>query len=444
MPDVPNDHEAEKSIVGCVVLQPAILDDLRLAPSDFFSKELGTLYAACIDLSIEQKPITGRTLADKAGADATFVFECEEGANPAEAPFWAERIVRARKRRQLLSAGNFAQKLAADADADPDEGMLRAEEMLASFSGQQQDQETVALTDAVGTVMERIDRYIADPDAIAGLSTGWAKFDRILDGLQKGTVASVYAKTGTYKSFFIQNIAWRLGRDGVPGAVFTTEMTQTQVTNRLLQLESGLNFRELRWHRELYAHRAHIAEAAEDLRLYPIWINDRSLLDVQYVRGYLSRLRRTHGIEWAFVDLANHVYSNRFKDNETKNEAFVVNQMKQSAKDLDIFIGYTAHTSKTDRRQLVEKTYLDPEDMKGSSSFSQDADACISLVLVVRNDLGTGYRPMTREERIAAQCTSEPMLVMASITKNRFGIQDDIIFKVDPQKGGLMTVEADR
>ena len=443
MTEQPEDYEAERRIIGCVILHSEIINDLTLRPEDFFTKELGSLYAAACDLSIEQKPITSRTLSERAGADRTFVYECVEGANATEATFWAERIILARKRRQLLSVASFATRLAGQHDADPDDAMLRTEEMLASFADKREDNESILVTDAVDQVMERIGRYITDPDAISGLPTGWSRFDRLLDGLQPGAVTSVYAKTGMFKSFFAQNIAWRLGRYGAPGAFFSTEMTNNQVMERLLQLESGLNFRDLRYRHELYQWHGAIATAAEELRDLPIWINDRSLLDVQYVRGYLSRLKRTHGTEWAILDLVNHVYSSRFKDNETKNEAFVMQQLKQTAKDLGIHIIVTAHVAKGGRYD-APKSYIDPDDIKGSSAYSQDADTTISLMLVMHNEDGFGFRPMSREERMAAQRAGEPMLVMASVTKNRAGLIEDILFQMDMSKGGKMIVEVDK
>ncbi len=181
MPDLPVDLESEKRLIGCVVLAPTLLDDLALRPEDFHSKDLGALFAAALDLSIEQKPITSRTLADKAAIEVSLIHECVEGADSAEASFWADRVVRARKRRQLFHAGEFATRLSTDGSTDPDEATLRTEELLSSLGRQESD--AVPLTDAVDAVMERIHRYIENPNLIAGLTTGWQRFDRLLDGL---------------------------------------------------------------------------------------------------------------------------------------------------------------------------------------------------------------------------------------------------------------------
>jgi len=243
---------------------------------------------------------------------------------------------------------------------------------------------------------------------------------------------------------FVQNIAWRLGRQGSPGAMFTTEMGNTSVGERLLQLEVGLNFRQLRWEREMWRYQAEIHEAAVDLARYPIWRNDRSVLDVAFVRGFLSRLKRTHGIEWAIIDLINHVHSSRFgKDNETKNEAFVVQQVKQMAKDLDIHILYTAHVAKPDRRQYgPQKPYIDTDDMKGTSALSQDADAAISLMVVERSEDYSRWVPLDRQGRVAVENSGQPVNVLAAITKNRGGEMADLAFQVDLAAGCRMAPEA--
>jgi replicative DNA helicase len=338
--------------------------------------------------------------------------------------------------------GQAATSAAMSDPADADAAVMRIESMLAAEGDTQG--EALDMTAGMAAVVERVDHYIAHPDAIAGLETGWRKFDRVLDGLQKGATTAVYAKTGSYKSIFAQNIAWLLGRQGIAGAMFTTEMGNTQVGERLLQLEAGLNFRQLRYNRDMWRHQAAIHEAAQDLSWYPIWRNDRSILDVAFIRGFLSRLKRTHGIEWAIVDLINHVHSTRFgKDNETKNEAFVVQQLKQVAKDLDIHVLYTAHVSKPGRDYGgPRKPYIEADDIKGSSALSQDADVAISLMPVERNEDFTRWVPLDRQGRVQAENSGQPVNVLAAVTKHRNGSLADIAFQVDLAAGCRMNPEA--
>ena len=440
----PADIDAERLVVGSILVQPSLLDGLmaKLKPEDFSYAQYAQVYAAAIDLLVDEQPVSAATVARKLGVQQADIVGAMQGADPGECDFMAERIVKMRKLRSLLLVGEEATKAALSDPADADAAILRVESMLARQGDVQS--EAIDMTAGMASVVERIDRYIAEPDAIAGLETGWKRLDRVLDGLQKGAVTAVYAKTGQYKSLMVQNVAWRLGRQGIPGAMFTTEMGNTSVGERLLQLEVGLNFRQLRWEREMWRHQAEIHEAAVDLARYPIWRNDRSVLDVAFVRGFLSRLKRTHGIEWAIIDLINHVHSSRFgKDNETKNEAFVVQQVKQMAKDLDIHILYTAHVAKPDRRQYgPQKPYIDTDDMKGSSALSQDADAAISLMVVERSEDYSRWVPLDRQGRVAVENSGLPVSVLAAITKNRGGEMADLAFQVDLARGCRMNPES--
>ena len=437
----PADQEAEKKLVGALVAQPSLVDDLmaRLRPEDFYYPNYAALYAGAIDLVVLGQPLSAATLARQAKVGQAEVVACLEGADPEEAEFWAARIIKTRKLRALLLVGEAAVLAATSDPADADAAALRIEGMLAAEG--EAVAEATDMPTAAALVRARISRYIHEPDAIVGLETGWTYLDRVLDGIQRGTVTSVYAKTGQFKSMFCQNIMWRLGRQGIPGAAFTTEMTVAQVTERLVQLEAGLNFRELRYQREMFRYEKQIMEAAADIENYPIWINDRSLLDIGFIKGFLARLKRSQGIAYAVVDLVDHVVSTRYKDSETKNEQFVAQQLKQIAKELDIGIIQTTHVAKPDRKAIAH-AWIDPDEMKGSSSKSQDADAAISLVLVKHGEMG-GWEAMTRDERMGALRTGEPLYLMAAITKNRSGEMADIPFIVNINEGARMMPSLD-
>ena len=411
----------------------------KLKTEDFATPAYREMYAAILDLIIEDMPVSAATVARQCKVKQADIAACMEGADGSEAEYWADRIVRLRKLRSLQKVGEAAIKAAQSDPPDADEAIIRIEEMLAS-QGSAEDHATVGMDAGVDAALERIRRYIKDPDQLAGLATGWHKLDRILDGLRPGAVTSVYAKTGQFKSMFVQNVAWRLAHEGIAGAMFTTEMSRDQVMERFIQLESGRNFRRLKWDRVLFRHAEVIESAAADFRHYPIWLNDRSVLDVAFIRGFLARLKRAHGIEWAIVDLVNHVHSTRFRDSETKNEAFTMQQLKETAKDLGIHIIVTAHVSKPDRMMRGEaKTYIDPDDIKGSSAYSQDVDAAISLMLIHRIGILDPYLPMTREERIKAADAGELLMMQASITKNRYGAEANVMFGIDLNAGGRMS-----
>lgn len=420
-------------------------------PEDFFHGETRTVFGAMCDLAIEGKPISSATVAQQSGISGLSAWM--QGALPEEADYWADEIVSLRRRRSLLAAGEEAVRLAILDGEDVDAAFNKVEQLLiVGASGA--DASVSPMGDQVAPLLARIDRFINDPESVAGVPTSWQALDRYLDGLQAGGVTAVYAPTSQYKSFFVQNIGWRLACNGVPGLWFTTEMPHIQVLERLVQLESGLNLRQLRWERSLGSHLQEINNAAEMVREIPIWICDRSSMDIAFMRAAAARLKRTQDIKYVIVDLADHVYSMRFRENDVKNESFVHQQLKEIAKTNNVHVIATSHIRKPFNAggKKDMRTYIDLDDMKGSASKSQDADAAISI-MVVKDDstcaaLG-GYCqcvpkhrfkwiPMEYEERSALEMKFGQIPLMISIMKNRHGPRGSVPFILDLARGGQM------
>jgi replicative DNA helicase len=255
-------------------------------------------------------------------------------------------------------------------------------------------------------------------------------------------VTIVYARTSSYKSFFVMNIGWRLSRDGVPGLWFNTEMPHHETMTRLIQLEAGLNYRETRYRRELHANEALIRDAAAAVSQYPIWFNDRSALDISFIRGAVTRMKKQRNIKYVVVDLLDHVYSDKFRDNEVKNVAYVVQQMKEMAKREEVHVILTTHVRKP-AWNAPQKPYIDLEEMKDSGAKYQDVDTAISL-MVVKFDVDKGrYLPMSYEEIVEERQMARKHIVYVATTKNRNGDLGGTPFLVDLERGGLMRPEAE-
>lgn len=447
MAEPPSDFEAEKKVIGALLLRPDAVGDIMadLSWQDFYHKPYALLYAAMCDLVIENQPVTTSTLARKTasldiGGPAT-IPSCLEGVLPEEAPFWASRIVAMRKRRSLLTAGEKAVALA-QSEEDPDASLAKVEELLATAESRGND--TIDMSAGVDLFLQRVERYLAEPDGLAGLATGWDDLDRHLDGLRPGAITIVYARTSSYKSMFVGNIGWRLARDGVPGMWFTTESPHAEVMERLIQLEAGCNLRELRYRHELFTRWEDIRLAAEDVRQYPIWVCDRSAMELGFVRGAVNHMRRKRQIQYVIVDLVDHVLSSRFRDNDVKNAGYVIQQMKEMAKRESLHVILTTHIRKPDRMLPSSKPYIDLEEMKDTSAKAQDSDAAISLMVVKHDPLDGGdYIPMTREEMIEERRSTGRHLLYAAVTKNRHGDLTNIPLVVDLNSGGYIYAEHD-
>ena len=111
---------------------------------------------------------------------------------------------------------------------------------------------------------------------------------------------------------------------------------------------------------------------------------------------------------------------------------------KEMAKREELHVVETTHVKKADRFVLgANRPYIDPEEVKGSTSKIQDADASISLMVVKETD--TGYAPMERDEIVRQRHEEGQHLIYAAVTKNRHGEQGNVLFNVDLTRGGIMS-----
>lgn len=440
MLEPPADLEAEKRLVGTILIAPESLAATmgRVSYGDFFYKPFAAIYAAASDLFIENQPITAATiyrrLADqKVVSGQAEIAACMEGASLDEADFWINRVLTQRKRRRLLEAGEEAQKLALG-DKDPDTAFARVQEML--VAGQDaQDSGTHDMGDAFDTLRARYNRYVDDPTALEGIPTGFEKFDRIIDGAAPGRVTTIFSETGSYKTTFIANVAWRLARQGYPGFWFTTESPAHEAMQKLVQLELAQSARDARQNREMYKFMAAMDQAEEDFRRYPLWINDRSVLDLGFLQGAVARWKKQHDIAYVIVDLLDHVKAPGFKGNETGEESHIMQSMKDMAKRNDVHVFLTTHMSKPYQQPAVKPLlYYSPDAMKGSSSKKQDSDNIISLMLIEPSPDGQWWTPLPPERRYDP---ADLVYVYAAFLKVRSGRTGHIIFEGDNVRGGM-------
>jgi len=447
-PELPSDYEAEKKLIGSILLSPEIAGPLagKLRQEDFYVLEFGQMFAAACDLAALNRPISPATvlrqvpqgLLDSFGGQPQ-VVACMEGVLHGEADFWLERVLVMARARKLFKAGELASRYALGDPAKVDEGYSKVESLLSS-ARTADESFAMDMMEGVALFRERMAKYLANPDALTGMATDWRSLDYTLDGLRPGAVTTVYARSGAFKTWCVSNIGWRLSRMAIPGYWVTTESQQVDVMERLHSLEAGVNIREVRFRHEIYRYQQLIEEAGYRVEGYPIFVNPSTEIDIAALKGFVGHLVRTKDIQYLIVDLLDHVRSSRHRDLE--EEEYVMYQMKDIAKRFNIHVILTTHIRKTDKF-MAPTIAIDPSEMKGASSKMQDSDALLSLVPVRYDDPHAEAqafppKPMTRDEIMAAQAAGEPMLILMGVTKNRHGPERNLLFEIDMAQGGRM------
>lgn len=452
---IPADPDAERRVIGSLLLDPALVARAMnaLSSTDFYVKRLGWIFNACCDLWMASKPLNidtvvrkldettvtyGKNALEEMGGVQS-VAETVEGVLPEELDFWIDRVSTKAIEREAFYAISEVRRKLSSGPVDIRKLLSEHEEKLASIARGRgtEGSGAVTLDEADEAMDERLHRLITRPDAIMGKPSGLRRLDRLIDGIQGGNVYMFYAPTSRYKSQVVDAIGLGLSRAGARGRWYTTEMPYVQVYERLVQIESGINILWSRRDRTLPDHLASINRARGRIKQYPISICDKSEIDIGLLRADVIRHKRWEGLDYILLDLVDKVTTTDYKDNGIAQQEKVMDELKGIAKDADIGIICTTHVSKPETAVKRLPAVLDVRDMKGSSSKSQDVDVAISLMVVDWDPVKEEWFALTRDEIRERNRPSMParMKVLAGITKNRHGDLENVMLEVLSHEG---------
>ena len=141
-----------------------------------------------------------------------------------------------------------------------------------------------------------IERSFQHQGEAQGLSTGFYDLDDITSGLAPGDLVIVASASSMGKTSLCLNIAHFVARGTkLPTVIFSLEMSQDRVVERLICTQAEINSRDLRrgfirdqdWHR--------VTNAVNDMYQSPLFINADPDLPLQEIKRVCRSIREQHG-----------------------------------------------------------------------------------------------------------------------------------------------------
>ncbi len=418
---MPQDPEAEQSVLSAMLLSPEVFQEclLEVSDEDFYIPANRKIFQAMRQLFDNNQPVDPVTLADslKSAGELERVGGMKFLLDLVNAPFaltsWrhhAEMLRRDSTLRQMIAASAQISALAFDAPEDTKEVVDQAERMLLSVT----DRGVRSNYSTLQEIMEQLYNDLGEQaenqtDAI-GVETGFSGLDERLLGLRGGQMVVVGARPGVGKTSFCLNLAVNAAQAGATVAFFSLEMSKVEIAQRLLSSRSLIKLTDIRSANIKPNQWPQILEATEDLRQLDILVDDTPGTTVTEIRAKARRM--LHGREKGIVIIDYlQLLSTPPGAGRNDNRATVVGEMSRGikimAKDLDVPVVALSQLN----REVEGRTGKRPQlsDLRESGSIEQDADIVILL-----------DRSMTPEE---AERSDRPDLGITQfiIAKNRSG-----------------------
>jgi replicative DNA helicase len=253
----------------------------------------------------------------------------------------------------------------------------------------------VAIQPLITQVMERVDHlyHQENPSEVTGIPTGYIDLDRRTAGFQPGDLIIVAGRPSMGKTTLALNIGEHVALNhGGPVAVFSMEMSGTQLAMRLLGSVGRIDQHKLRTGRLTDEDWHKLTTAVGKLHDAPLHIDETPALNPLELRARARRLHRQYGklglIVIDYLQLMSGS-SSYHSENRATELSEISRSMKALAKELDVPVVALSQLnrsleSRNDKRPVMS-------DLRESGALEQDAD----LILFIYRDVV--YNPGTPE-----------------------------------------------
>jgi len=398
----PHDTQAEEALLGAVLINPEVYAEVAqiIKAEDFFILRHRWVWEAITRLSEGQadggnetkKAVDLLTVAeeldraghlDEIGGQAYLVQLTAAVPSSLHAAHYARLVEEAAVRRRMLRAAEKIAQLAHKRDLDVEAALDEAEKTLFNVSERRITRGVKPFRDVLLNYYEYLDHLRTHQGEAVGIPTGFEALDQLLNGFQPSDFIIVAARPGMGKTAFLLSVAKfaaQTHRKRV--AVFSLEMANEQLVQRLLAQETGIDSQRLRTGKIAPGEWKRISEAVEKLGDAQIFLDDTPAITPIQLRTKCRRLYMEYGLDLIMVDYLQLMNSGIRSENRVQEVSQISRNLKALARELNVPVVAAAQLSRAVEQRGDKIPML--SDLRESGSLEQDADV---VMFVYRDEV---------------------------------------------------------
>lgn len=387
----PQNVEAEKALLGAIILKPDVLHDVSVTvfPESFYADKHRLIYDAISKIFSKGDPIDTVSVVtklkdmealDRVGG-ASYVTELIETVPAAgNAMYYAEQVINKSTLRNLIHAADDIAEIGFSDPESVDEALDQAEKKIFQATQAPTAQKFRPIGSSLKEAWERFEHLSANPELKRGVPSGFTSLDNLLSGFQKSDLIILAARPSMGKTTFALDLARNAAlQAGASVGIFSLEMSDQQLVDRMLAAESGVDSWKLRTGR-LSTDQEYEAlqNAMQKLHKAPIHIIDEAAMNIVKMRSAARRLKNEYGLDLLIVDYLQLMSPTMTKgsDSMVQQVTEISRSLKILAKELEVPVIALSQLSRA-----VEQRGGKPRlsDLRDSGSIEQDADVVMFI-----------------------------------------------------------------
>ncbi len=377
----PNNPEAERGVVGAILLDPRLCDDVAtiVRPDDFYFEANRRVYrrllemnaaATGIDLTLLVDRLRGSGELEEVGGEAYLAELMSSVQVTAHAARYAEIVQKNAVRRRLIETSERILRDAYEPEFQPKELVAQAEEKIFAIGDERGSNRLQPMNELMQDVLRLIDARASGE--VDGVPTGFIDLDQMLGGLHGSELIILAARPSMGKTAFATNIADYVAVEArQPVLFFSLEMAKAELALRMLCGRGRIPGDRLRGALS-QKDQANFNRAASTLSSVPLYIDDSPSRTVTEIGAVARRLKRQEGLGLIVIDYLGLIEPDNSNDPRQEQVAKIARRLKGLARELNVPVLCLAQLNRMAEMTKDNRPRL--SHLRESGAIEQDAD----------------------------------------------------------------------
>ncbi len=409
--ELPNNIEAEKSVIGSILVTNEIFDEIStiISSVNFYDPMHQKIYEAVENLIYKgmlANPITLKNYFEDEKDDLNvpeyLVKITKFSTSSRQAIEYSKIIYDMYVRRELIkiSEQTIDNAKVNSLDSNGQNIIENSERLLFDLAEKGSfNSSLIKFDDAMKQTIEMASAAYKNEGGIVGVPSGLRDLDDKLGGFHQSDLIIIAGRPSMGKTSLATNIAFNAAKhiqdSGKKSSIafFSLEMSSEQLSTRILSEQARIGSNDIRRGRISDEQFDQFLETSKNVAELPLFIDETPAISIAAMSNRARRIKRLHGLEMIVVDyiqLMRGTTSN--KDGRVQEISQITQGLKAIAKELGIPVLALSQLS----RQVEQRDDHKPQlaDLRESGSIEQDAD----VVMFVYRE---GYYLQRKEPREA-------------------------------------------
>ncbi|WDV45861.1 replicative DNA helicase [Clostridiaceae bacterium M8S5] len=385
----PNNLEAEQSVLGAMILdKDAVVTAVEhLSGEDFYKEANKEIFESISSLYNKNEPVDLVTLSEElakkdtleAVGGITYLANLADGVSTtANIDVYCKIVEEKSILRRLIKASNEIIAEGYKDELELNNIIDQAEKRIFEITQRKSSQGFVEMNKALMETLNRIEEASQSGGGITGLATGFTDLDRKTSGLQRSDLILLAARPSMGKSVFGVNLAQNCAlRHGASVAIFSLEMSVSQIVQRILSSESHVDLQNIITGNLNDEEWAKLGRAMGPLGSAKIYIDDTPAVTLNDMKAKCRKLKMEKGLDLVVIDYLQLMSGDGRSENRQQEISAISRGLKGMARELNIPVLALAQLSRAPELRADHRPIM--SDLRESGAIEQDADIVMML-----------------------------------------------------------------